>query len=123
MKLPSELIISVEGIEIKSYLGVYEEEKKIKNSFTIDVFVRVSNPQDYAKDDLAETIDYQQIYDIVLRKMEDVGNLLEAKAEAIIDAIYQLNQSISYIKLKIRKIKPLYMEKSAFAAVEMIRYF
>lgn len=116
-----EQIISIEDIRMEAYVGVYPIEKQEKNKFSIDIFIKMKIIQVDLIDELSETLDYQKVYDIVIQEMEMPGNLLETKANSICTKIQKIYNNIYAIKLKIRKLNPMYMKKCACAAVEITK--
>lgn len=121
MDVEYEQVISIEDIQIEAHVGVYPIEKQEKNKFSIDIFITMKVNQLDLKDELSETLDYQKVYEIVIQEMEMPGNLLEVKAHKICTNIQNIYNDIFSIKLKIRKLKPMYMEKCACAAVEITK--
>lgn len=114
-------VISIEDIQVEANIGVYPIEKQEKNKFSIDIFITIHTNEISDKDELSQTLDYQEVYNIVLKEMEIPANLLEVKADRICAKIQNIQANIFSIRLKIKKLKPMYMEKCAYAAIEITK--
>jgi dihydroneopterin aldolase len=74
--------VSIEDIRIFAFHGLYPEERILGNWYTLDVIVE-SETQPNFSDDIANTIDYSQIYAICKQVMANPVDLLETVAEKI----------------------------------------
>ena len=79
------MIVEIHGLEIFGRHGAGEEERARGQSFFFDVTFDIAEP---ARDELASTLDYREVRDVV----RDVSNsqtytLLESLAAATVDAI------------------------------------
>jgi len=113
------MIISIEGISIHAFHGVYEAEKEKGNDFELDVYLKVSDNKSTETDKLKDTIDYQEVYELVLRIMHKPAKLLEYVAQQIAHQLLDSYQSVESVKIKISKINPLYMDSCQKASVEL----
>ncbi len=111
-------LISVENINITAFIGVYEIEKVQANAFSIDVQIECDFPASIHSDQLADTIDYATIYEIVVLEMQIPCDLLEKKAYNLVKNLFSRFEKARSIRLKIRKYKPLGMPLCALAALE-----
>ena len=97
--------VSLEGIEFFARHGIYDFEREKGNTFWVDVFIT----KHYAENELSsinDTIDYEKVYTIIAKVMQEPENLLETVAHKIIAAITQSTKGVENIKLKIKKRKP-----------------
>jgi dihydroneopterin aldolase len=78
--------VSIEDIRIFAFHGLYPEERILGNWYTLDVIVE-SETQPNFSDDIANTIDYSQIYVICKQVMANPVDLLETVAEKIAQKI------------------------------------
>jgi dihydroneopterin aldolase len=78
--------VSIDDIRIFAFHGLYPEERILGNWYTLDVLVE-SESQPNFSDDIANTIDYSQIYAICRQVMAKPVDLLETVAETIAQQI------------------------------------
>jgi dihydroneopterin aldolase len=62
-------------------------------------------PAEYS-DHLADTINYQEVYQVVKTEMEINAHLLESVARRILDAVMQSFPQIKSLQVKISKVNP-----------------
>jgi len=102
-KIHSE--ISLEGLEFYAYHGYYAEEQKIGNNFSVDAKVIVQlDPA--LSDDLNSTINYEEMYLIVKKEMEQPSRLLEDVAKRILDKVFLRFENIDYAEIGVSKLHP-----------------
>jgi len=68
--------IALEGMSFHAYHGVYPEEQKVGRTFKVSVYLDCELFID-GSDELGETFNYEWIYEIVKREMEEPKKLLE----------------------------------------------
>lgn len=78
--------VSIDDIRLFAFHGLYPEERILGNWYTLDVLVE-SESQPNFSDDIANTIDYSQIYAICKQVMANPVDLLETVAETIAQQI------------------------------------
>jgi dihydroneopterin aldolase len=97
--------VSIEDIRIFAFHGLYPEERILGNWYTLDVIVE-SDTQPNFSDDIANTIDYSQIYAICKQVMANPVDLLETVAEKIAQKIRgEISEEVS-ILVQISKENP-----------------
>jgi len=94
--------ISLEKLVFFGYHGVYAEEKKIGNTFEVDVAIDFPNPPKNIHQ-LDQTIDYVQVYGIVKKWMEQPTALLETIVGNIADDIFKNFLIAQTVSVKITK--------------------
>ena len=57
-------------------------------------------------DHLSDTINYQEVYQLVKKEMEINAHLLESVARRILDAVQQSFPQVKSVQVKISKINP-----------------
>jgi dihydroneopterin aldolase len=97
--------VSIEDIRIFAFHGLYPEERILGNWYTLDVIVE-SETQPNFSDDIANTIDYSQIYAICKQVMANPVDLLETVAEKIAQKIQNDNPEEVSILVQISKENP-----------------
>ncbi len=114
--------IAVEGIRVHGYHGVYEIEQQEGNEFEIDVYLFMQHNKALESDLLDQTVNYQDVYDIVLERMQLRVNLLEHLCHEIGQKLLDKYDSVEKVCVKVSKLKPLYMEKCKKATVELTMF-
>ncbi len=110
--------VSIENAEFFAYHGYYEEERRTGNTFLIDCEVEVKS-FDSLDDNIADTVNYEQLYTVCKEEMANTQKLLETVVLNIINRIKNdLNHSTGG-KVKLSKIAPQLGGKVEKAVVEM----
>ena len=82
--------ILIQGIQFYGYHGVREEERKLGQRFVADVELRLDLAEAGRRDDLAATVDYEQICAIVVEiGTREQFNLLEALASRVASTLLE----------------------------------
>jgi dihydroneopterin aldolase len=117
--MQKKLWIGLEGMEFHAYHGVYDEERVNGGKYIVDVFVYTDAKQAELYDQLSGTINYEKLYEIVNREMQEPAKLLEHLGRNIIDGIRMVISKDDKIRLKICKLNPPLKGKVAASVVEM----
>ena len=64
--------ISIEGMEFFAYHGCFEEEQIIGNRFMVDIYLEVSTDLAEHSDNLAQTVNYQRVYEVIKKEIFSV---------------------------------------------------
>lgn len=99
--------ITLTNMEFYSYIGCFEEEKKIGTRFSVSVHIVYDAIPCAKSDDLAQAINYQKVYCMVKEIMRQPVNLLEKKAAQIIDTLQQEFSQIQHLEVSISKLNPM----------------
>ena len=100
------ITISLNGAEFFAYHGFYAEEQKIGNKFLVDVEVSFNPAGDIKEDKLGNTVDYEQLYNIVAEQMAQTSKLIETVAQSIIDRAKDQYPYTEKIRICIKKLNP-----------------
>ncbi|SNR96787.1 dihydroneopterin aldolase [Belliella buryatensis] len=98
--------VSLEGIEFHAYHGVFSEENKLGNRFTVDIHVETDFRQAMLHDTLKDTVDYAKIYQIAKSHMLEPVKLLEHLAHLMIKDILKIYPASKQISITIKKHNP-----------------
>ena len=98
--------ISLEGLELHAFHGVYPHERESGNWFEVDISVETNILEGAIKDDLEKTVNYETLYQIVKEEMEVPSKLLETVAEKIVARVINDLRQVEMVELKIAKINP-----------------
>jgi 7,8-dihydroneopterin aldolase/epimerase/oxygenase len=99
-------IIALEGMEFHAYHGCFKEEQVTGNTFMVDLWFETDTSAAEASDDLNDTVNYAEIYEIVKKEMEMKSKLLEHIGKRIMKAIQKDFPVIQSLGLKISKLNP-----------------
>jgi dihydroneopterin aldolase len=89
-----------------SYHGIMEQERKVGNTYIIDLKIHFDFKQAMYSDDLKDTINYALIYEIVKQEMAIPSNLIEHVAGRIIEHIRIDFPQIRNMEIRLAKKNP-----------------
>jgi dihydroneopterin aldolase len=95
----------LEDVRFYSPIGFYEEEQVLGNEFYVSVSVSFpfQNPD---SENLENTVNYEELYAILVEVMSPRRKLLESAAEDILNRIVEEYANVQQIEVAIRKINP-----------------
>ena len=96
--------ISLTNLEFFGYHGLYPEEKKVGNTFFVDVHVNFQ-PNEAIVDQIDQTIDYVEIYNVVREIMLVPTPLLETIVGSIAEVILKKFPIVEHIQVSVTKQK------------------
>jgi len=102
-----------------AFHGVMEQERIVGNTFIVNLKLDVDLSKASETDDLSDTINYAEIYDIVKAEMEIPSKLLEHVAGRILQRIKTEFPVIEKIKIRLAKERPPVGGEIESAAVVM----
>ncbi len=99
-------LIEIEGMDFFAYHGCFKEERVIGTRFTVDAWLTTDTSESETSDELKHTVNYQAVYALIRREMEQHSHLLEHVARRVIDALYREFPPLTYVKIKVSKLNP-----------------
>jgi dihydroneopterin aldolase len=105
-----------------AYHGVLEQERKVGNTYVIDLKIYFDLEQAMHSDDLADTVNYVSIYEIVKQEMLLPSNLIEHVAGRIIKHIRIDFPQIKNIEIRLAKKNPPFGGDIKETAVGIMNY-
>ena len=99
-------IIELEGMEFKAYHGCLEQEKIRGNSFIVDFRGELDLSAAAESDNLNDTLNYGEIYEIVAEEMSIPSELLENVAGRIVKAIEARYPGLVSFSVRVSKKRP-----------------
>lgn len=109
--------VSLKGLKFWAYHGVYDKEREDGNEFFCDVEVELKS-FDSLEDNIHDTVNYEGLYQIVRKEMQQKRKLLETVCLNIINEIKELD-NVTSAMVRIQKADPPVGGKVARAVVEM----
>ena len=98
--------IELKKMIIHAYHGVREQERIVGNNYRIDLKVCLDLSKAIESDNMDDTINYSEMFNLVKEEMKISSHLLEHVAGRIIRKIKQNYPNISKITIRLAKIKP-----------------
>ena len=99
-------IIELEGMEFKAYHGCLPQEKVRGNNFIVDFRGELDLSTAAESDNLDDTLNYADIYDIVSEEMSIPSELLENVAGRIVKSIAARFPQLESFSIRVSKSKP-----------------
>ncbi|GGE30665.1 dihydroneopterin aldolase [Sphingobacterium cellulitidis] len=97
--------IALEEVRFYSPIGYYEEEQVLGNEFFVSVSVSFpfNNPD---SEEIQNTVNYEELYAILVEVMSPRRKLLESAAEDILNRVVEEYSHVQQIEVSIRKVNP-----------------
>jgi dihydroneopterin aldolase len=115
------LTITVEGIELRGRCGVTAEERAVGQVLVVDVRLEPACCPGAESDDLAGTLDYGRVVDVVRGVVEGSEfKLLERLATVLADALWS-EADLAFLEVAVAKPSPPVAIPIAAARVEVVR--
>ncbi len=112
-------VISIEGMEFFAYHGCFKEEQVIGTKFRCDLFLEVDTTKAEQTDNLNDTVNYQEVYQVLKAEMVTKSKLLEHVGRRILERVREKFPQVSHARLKIRKLNPPLGGKMDFVSIEL----
>lgn len=97
--------IAWQGLRFYAYHGYFPEERILGNWYELDVNISLKL-DDEIQDDLGQTLDYGQVYQLCREIMKEPVDLLETIVEKIGKALVHRWPHIKGLEISLRKHKP-----------------
>jgi dihydroneopterin aldolase len=98
--------ITLEGLEFFAYHGLFKEERKIGNKYSIDLTITTDFGEAAIFDKFSATIDYGVLYKIIQNVIEQPTKLLEHLAFKIIENILTTFLQVTEVEVSVAKHNP-----------------
>ena len=98
--------ISIEQLRIHAFHGVMEQERNVGDDFVVSLHIHYNISKAMCTDDLADTLDYGKLCQLVKAEMAIPSKLLEHVAGRICKAIFAHFPQTIAINLKLTKQNP-----------------
>jgi len=99
------LTIELKQLRFFAFHGLYAEEKKIGNEFEVSLSI-IYSPATVVITELADTVNYVNLYELVKKEMQKPRELLETLAMEITEHIYASLPHIKKVEISITKLHP-----------------
>lgn len=98
--------IQVNGLRMRGYHGVFDQERRVGNIFSYDVEVAVPWLEAAGADNVELTVSYADIAGVVRRVNEEPSRLLEHLALRLHDALCDEFPSVTSGRIRVAKLTP-----------------
>jgi dihydroneopterin aldolase len=98
--------IILENIRVFSHHGCLKEETLIGSDYRVDLSVTADLKRSSETDELADTVDYVLLNNIVKEEMKLPSKLLEHVGQRILDRIFKESKLVETASVKVSKINP-----------------
>jgi len=99
-------IIFIDRLRLYAFHGVMPQERRVGGWFVVSLRVHYDISQAFTSDDVAHTVNYAQLCQIVESEMSKPSNLLEHVAGRVADAVFGQFPEVSELELSITKENP-----------------
>ncbi len=98
--------IFIAGLRMRACHGVLPQERTVGGDFEVSLSVEYDITRAMATDDVADTLSYADLSELVRREMAVPSNLLEHVAGRIAKAIIERWPQVQSVSLSITKLNP-----------------
>lgn len=106
MKTLTESYVHIDGIRLHARHGVLPQEQLTGNDYIINVRASYDISRAMQTDDVADTLNYAEVYNIIKEEMSIPSKLIEHVAGRIADRLMDSYSQISSVMLHITKCNP-----------------
>jgi dihydroneopterin aldolase len=96
--------VALKDVKCFALHGYYPEEQLIGNHFVVDLETEFT-PQGF-DDELAQTVNYEDLNSIILEEMKHTQKLLETVLRNIISKIIELYPFVDLVQVSMKKLNP-----------------
>ena len=105
MKINSSYILLKE-IRCYAYHGVAPQENLIGNEYIIDLKLKVDISKAVQTDEVADTVNYAEVHQVIMAEMAVPSKLLEHVGGRIVEKLFQQFPTLEEIELHLSKRNP-----------------
>lgn len=98
--------VELENMEFFSHHGCFDEERRIGNRFIVNLSVEYDMSKASQSDNLADALNYQELYNVIKEEMNTPSRLLEHVAARVCKQLKVKFPEISGGSVSIAKLNP-----------------
>ena len=98
--------IYLDDIRFYAYHGVMEQERRVGGEYSVSLIVEADLTQAIGTDDVADTVNYAELYALVKREMDVPSKLLEHVAGRIGQSAMREFERITTLTIRVTKLNP-----------------
>ena len=112
--------ITLQAMKFYAYHGVLEQERRVGNTFVVDLTLMAPLEKAVQSDQLEDTINYAEVYELTKQEMNIPSQLLEHVAGRICRALRHHFPQIEQIEIRVSKLNPPFRGDVHSASVLLI---
>ncbi len=98
--------ITLENMEFYAYHGCLEHEKEIGNTYHVTLTMDLDTSTAEKTDNLNDTLNYKEVYDVVKKTMNEPVDLIEHLANKVINSVMSKFPEITQTTISLSKNNP-----------------
>lgn len=98
--------ITINDMRFYAHHGCFEQERAIGTHFRVDLRFDTDTRCAEMTDNIADTVSYLDVYQVVKREMVKPSNLLENVARRICDGVLRQFSAVEDVTAKVYKLNP-----------------
>ena len=98
--------ILLENMKFHAYHGVLPEEQLIGTTYSVTLKLVFDFSKAAREDDLSETVNYAEVYNLVKEEMQQRSKLIEHVAQRILDRVLSHFSSMESVEIRLSKHNP-----------------
>ena len=98
--------LKLENLRFYAYHGVMPQERIVGNEYVVNIRLKVNVSKAMMSDDVADTVNYAEVFECIKAEMEIPSNLIEHVGSRIIGSLFKQFPTIEQIELKLSKRNP-----------------
>ena len=102
----TESYICLHEVRFYAFHGVMPQERRVGGEFLVSVKVGYPLEKAMSSDDVADTLNYAELYELVKKEMMLPSSLLEHVMGRIVEAIEKAFPEVASVEVKIKKVNP-----------------
>ena len=102
----TESYICLHDVRFYAFHGVMPQERSVGGEFLVSVKVGYPLEKAMSSDDVADTLNYAALYELVKKEMMQPSGLLEHVMGRIVEAIEKAFPEVASVEVKIKKVNP-----------------
>lgn len=99
-------LIEINDMRFYAHHGCFEEERLIGTHFRVDLALHTDTTKSEMSDNIADTVNYLEVYQVVKQQMETPSHLLEHVARRIGEAVMVQFAAVDDVTVKVSKLNP-----------------
>lgn len=99
-------VIAINGMRFYAHHGCFEQERIVGTHFQVDLRMEVDTSSAEISDNIEDTVDYLEVYQVVKREMERPSHLLEHVAHRVGEAIRSQFPDTKNVVVRVSKLNP-----------------
>ncbi|MBR6538489.1 MAG: dihydroneopterin aldolase [Bacteroides sp.] len=98
--------LNLENLRFYAYHGVMPQEQVVGNEYIVNLRMKVDVSKAMASDEVADTVNYAEVFEAIKKEMEIPSKLIEHVAGRITKRLFKEFPTIEEITLKLSKRNP-----------------